>query len=253
MRSRLSVLVGVLASLVLSLVALPAFAQGHEGGEATLVLPDLASVNFLGSMPGSTLLSGGIIVCVLGLVFGLVIYRQLKNMAVHKSMLEISELIYETCKTYLVTQGKFILLLEVFIGIIMIFYFGVLRHFEPVKVAVILLFSLIGIGGSYGVAWFGIRINTFANSRTAFASLKGKPYPVYAIPLKAGMSIGMLLISVELLLGVELLASVEILLSDPLSPPAMSRCTLYLAKYRHTSPPTVFGSIVFTSACSIVK
>ena len=128
------------------------------------------------------------------------IYRQLKNMAVHKSMLEISELIYETCKTYLVTQGKFILLLEVFIGVIMIFYFGVLRHFEPVKVAVILLFSLIGIGGSYGVAWFGIRINTFANSRTAYASLKGKPYPIYAIPLKAGMSIGMLLISVELVM-----------------------------------------------------
>src|SRR5450631_1856711 len=200
MRSRLSVLVGVMASLVLSLVALPAFAQGHEGGEATLVLPDLGSVNFLGSTPGSTLLSGGIIVCILGLVFGLVIYRQLKNMPVHKSMLEISELIYETCKTYLVTQGKFILLLEVFIGIIMVFYFGVLRHFEPVKVAVILLFSLIAVGGSYGVAWFGIRINTFANSRTAYASLKGKPYPIYAIPLKAGMSIGMLLISVELVM-----------------------------------------------------
>src|SRR5436305_6968099 len=200
MRFRLSVLVGVLASVVLSLAALPAFAQGHEGGEATLVLPDLGSVRFLGGTPGNTLLSGGLVVCLLGLVFGLVIYRQLKNMPVHKSMREISELIYETCKTYLVTQGKFILLLEVFIGVIMIFYFGVLRHFEPVKVAVILLFSLIGIGGSYGVAWFGIRINTFANSRTAYASLKGKPYPIYAIPLKAGMSIGMLLISVELVM-----------------------------------------------------
>jgi K(+)-stimulated pyrophosphate-energized sodium pump len=132
MRFRLSVLVGVLASVVLSLAALPAFAQGHEGGEATLVLPDLGSVNFLGTTPGSTLLSGGIVVCILGLVFGLVIYRQLKNMPVHKSMREISELIYETCKTYLITQGKFILLLEVFIGLIMIFYFGVLRHFEPV-------------------------------------------------------------------------------------------------------------------------
>src|SRR5450631_3762596 len=200
MRSRLSVLVGVMASLVLSLVALPAFAQGHEGGEATLVLPDLGSVNFLGSTPGSTLLSGGIIVCILGLGFGLVVFIQTKRLPVHPAMLEISELIYETCKTYLVTQGKFILLLEVFIGIIMVFYFGVLRHFEPVKVAVILLFSLIGIGGSYGVAWFGIRINTFANSRTAYASLRGKPYPLYAIPLKAGMSIGMLLISVELVM-----------------------------------------------------
>jgi K(+)-stimulated pyrophosphate-energized sodium pump len=170
----------------------------HGGGEASLVLPDLGRVHFLGSLPGNTLLTGGLLVCLLGLVFGLVIYRQLRAMPVHKAMLEISELIYETCKTYLITQGKFILLLEVFIGVIMVVYFGVLRHFEPTKVAVILMFSLIGIGGSYGVAWFGIRINTFANSRTAFASLRGKPYPCYAIPLKAGMSIGMLLISVEL-------------------------------------------------------
>src|SRR5229473_2288580 len=123
---------------------------------------------------------------------------QLKNLPVHRAMLEISELIYATCKTYLVTQGKFILLLEVFIGIIMVVYFGVLRSMPAGTVAVILLFSLIGIGGSYGVAWFGIRVNTFANSRTAFASLRGKPFPTYEIPLRAGMSIGMLLISVEL-------------------------------------------------------
>ncbi|MET0486635.1 MAG: sodium-translocating pyrophosphatase, partial [Candidatus Rokuibacteriota bacterium] len=128
------------------------------------------------------------------------IYSQLKNMPVHSAMRDISELIYETCKTYLITQGKFILLLEVFIGIIMILYFGFLLHFEASRVLIILIFSLIGIAGSYGVAWFGIRINTFANSRTAFASLKGEAYPVYAIPLKAGMSIGMLLISVELFL-----------------------------------------------------
>jgi K(+)-stimulated pyrophosphate-energized sodium pump len=185
---------------LISAVGATAFAQGHEGGEATLVLPDLGGVTFLGGLPGNKLLAGGIVVCLLGLTFGLVIYRQLKNMPVHRSMREISELIYETCKTYLITQGKFILLLEVFIGIIMIFYFGVLRHFDAVKVVVILLFSLIGIGGSYGVAWFGIRINTFANSRTAYASLKGKPYPIYAIPLKAGMSIGMLLISTELVM-----------------------------------------------------
>src|SRR3954470_196472 len=167
--------------------------------EANLVLPDLSSVSFLG-VTGQKLLLYGLIVCFLALLFGFVMYVKLKNLEVHSSMREISELIYETCKTYLQTQGKFILLLEVFIGIIMIFYFGVLRHFEPVKVAVILLFSLIGIGGSYGVAWFGIRINTFANSRTAYASLKGKPFPIYAIPLKAGMSIGMLLISVELVM-----------------------------------------------------
>jgi K(+)-stimulated pyrophosphate-energized sodium pump len=175
-------------------------AAHHGGGEASLVLPELGKVHFLGSLPGNTLLTAGLLVCLLGLIFGLVIYRQLRAMPVHKAMLEISELIYETCKTYLITQGKFILLLEVFIGTIMVVYFGVLRHFEPTKVAVILLFSLIGIGGSYGVAWFGIRVNTFANSRTAFASLRGKPYPIYAIPLKAGMSIGMLLISVELLM-----------------------------------------------------
>ena len=119
-------------------------------------------------------------------------------MPVHAAMLEISELIYETCKTYLITQGKFLLILEAFIGVIMVLYFGVLLHFEPVKVAIILAFSLIGIGGSYGVAWFGMRINTFANSRTAFASLEGKPFPLHAIPLKAGMSVGMLLVSVEL-------------------------------------------------------
>src|SRR4051812_1296927 len=198
-RTRLPSVLGVLTAALAFLAAPAAFAQ-HEGGEASLVLPDLGSVKFLGSIPGSTLLSIGIIVCVLGLGFGLVIFRQLKNLPVHKSMLEISELIYETCKTYLVTQGKFILLLEVFIGAIMIVYFAVLRHFDSVKVAVIILFSLIGIAGSYGVAWFGIRINTFANSRTAYASLKGKPYPIYAIPLKAGMSIGMLLISVELVM-----------------------------------------------------
>ena len=115
-------------------------------------------------------------------------------------MLEISELIYETCKTYLVTQGKFLLILWVFIAVIVTFYFGVLQHFTAQQVAIILFFSLVGIGGSYGVAWFGMRINTFANSRTAFASLRGLAFPVYAIPLRAGMSVGMLLISVELLI-----------------------------------------------------
>jgi K(+)-stimulated pyrophosphate-energized sodium pump len=173
--------------------------QTHGGGEANLILPDLSSAQFLG-MDGRSLLMSGLVVCVLGLVFGLVIYGQLKRMPVHKSMLEISELIYETCKTYLITQGKFILMLWVFIGTIMVVYFGALRHMEAAKVVTIVIFSLIGIGGSYGVAWFGIRVNTFANSRTAFAALKGKPFPCYSIPLKAGMSIGMLLISVELFL-----------------------------------------------------
>ena len=189
----------VLASL-LGVSSLAWAADAPHGGEASLILPDLDSVLFMGGIPGGRLLVGGIVVCLLGLAFGLVIYRHLKNLPVHKSMLEISDLIYETCKTYLITQGKFILLLEVLIGSIMVVYFGVLRHFDASKVVVILVFSLIGIAGSYGVAWFGIRVNTFANSRTAFASLRGRPYPIYAIPLKAGMSIGMLLISVELVM-----------------------------------------------------
>ncbi len=117
-----------------------------------------------------------------------------------RRMLEVSDLIYETCKTYLITQGKFLIILWVFIALVITMYFGMLMHFEASRVAIILAFSLLGIAGSYGVAWFGIRVNTFANSRTAFASLKGKPFPCYQIPLSAGMSIGMLLISVELLI-----------------------------------------------------
>jgi len=134
---------------------------------------------------------------------------------VHRSMLEVSELIYETCKTYLITQGKFILILEGFIGAIMVIYFGWLRHFEAAKVITILVFSLLGIGGSYGVAWFGIRVNTFANSRTAFASLMGKPFPTYAIPLKAGMSIGTMLISIELLMMLCILLFVPVDYAGP--------------------------------------
>ena len=194
-----------LITMVLALVALviPAAALAAEGaaagGEAALVLPDLSSVDFLG-MSGQTLLTFGLIVCALGLVFGLVNYLQVKNLPVHRSMREISELIYETCKTYLIQQGKFLALLWVFIAVIMAFYFGVLRDFSVVKVVVILAFSILGILGSYGVAWFGIRINTLANSRTAFASLRGKPFYLHDIPLRSGMSIGMLLISVELLM-----------------------------------------------------
>lgn len=196
-----AVLLALAALMVAPLTGAALLAQEaqHAGGEANLVVPDLSTATFMG-FNGRTLLMFGLVVCALGLVFGLVIYNQLKNMAVHSSMLEVSELIYETCKTYLITQGKFILVLEVFIGAVIALYFGVLQHFTLTKVIVILLFSLIGIAGSYGVAWFGIRVNTFANSRTAFAALRGKPYPCYAIPLKAGMSIGMLLISVELVL-----------------------------------------------------
>ena len=175
----------------------PGAAVAGHGGEASLVVPDLGQVQF-GGVSGRVLLMLGLVVCALGLAFGLVILSRLRNLPVHAAMRDISELIYETCKTYLITQGKFLLILEVFIGVIIVLYYGVLLRLEAVRVVIILLFSLVGIGGSYGVAWFGIRINTFANSRTAFASLRGHPLPVYAIPLKAGMSIGMLLISVEL-------------------------------------------------------
>src|SRR3984893_3357331 len=173
--------------------------QHQRGGEANLKIPDLSQVSF-GGMSGRTLLQRGVIVCLCGSAFGMVIYKQLEGLPVHQSMREISELIYETCKTYLVTQGKFLMILWVFIAVIVTFYFGVLQHFSGQQVAIILFFSLVGIGGSYGVAWFGMRINTFANSRTAFASLRGLAFPVYAIPLRAGMSVGMLLISVELLI-----------------------------------------------------
>jgi len=208
--------------IVLGALATPLRAQqvtsppsSASGGEASLIIPDLSTVKFLG-VNGHTLLLSGLVVCALGLLFGLMIYTRLKNMAVHTAMREVSELIYETCKTYLQQQGKFILLLWIFIGLIAAVYFGALaptvdasgaevHGYPPLKVAVILLFSLICIAGSYGVAWFGIRVNTFANSRTAFASLRGKPYPCYQIPLSAGMSIGMLLISVELVLMLTIL------------------------------------------------
>jgi K(+)-stimulated pyrophosphate-energized sodium pump len=169
------------------------------GGEAALRLPDLGLVAF-GGISGRMLLMGGLLVCFLGLAFGHGIYLRVKALPVHPSMREISELIYETCKTYLLQQGKFLLVLETFVGAIIIFYFSFLEHFEPVRVLIILAFSVIGIAGSYGVAWFGIRVNTFANSRTSFASLRGRALPIHSIPLSAGMSVGMMLISVELLM-----------------------------------------------------
>ncbi|MFP5237262.1 MAG: sodium-translocating pyrophosphatase [Acidobacteriota bacterium] len=194
-------LVGLAAFLVPTLAS----AQEHGGGEANLILPDLktTAVSFFG-LSGHALLLWGLLFCIFGGIFGLVIYVQLKNLPVHRSMREISELIYETCKTYLVTQGKFLFVLWIFIAVIIALYFGYLAPVpgKPIGVTlpIILGFSILGICGSYGVAWFGIRVNTFANSRTAFAGLRGKPHPCYAIPLKAGMSIGMMLISVELLI-----------------------------------------------------
>ena len=200
-RAKSSLLTAAALFPLISMLAAAQERPTQTGGEANLILPDLSQATFFGgAINGQTLLTFGLLIVALGLVFGLVIYNQLKNAPVHSSMLEISELIYETCKTYLITQIKFLIILEIFIGTIIVFYFGFLQHFSFVKVFVILMFSIIGICGSSGVAWFGIRVNTFANSRCAFASLTGKPFPCYEIPLKAGMSIGMLLISVELVL-----------------------------------------------------
>src|SRR6202521_2259380 len=202
LRSRF-VKAGALGALVTLLSTAAVSAQENPGGEAGLKVPDLSQVAFLG-VDGHKLLTIGILFCIFGLIFGLVIYSRLKNLPVHRSMREISELIYETCKTYLITQGKFLIVLWLFIAVVIVLYFGVLAPVPGKSIAItlpiILGFSLVGIAGSYGVAWFGIRVNTFANSRTAFASLRGKPYPIYHTPLEAGMSIGMMLISVELLI-----------------------------------------------------
>src|SRR5437868_9178096 len=199
-------LAGIAGLLVFNATSVLAAPTEAGGGEAALKLPDLSQVNFFGDkIDGHTLLLIGIGVCILGLLFGLAIYMNLKKLPVHRAMREISELIYTTCKTYLTTQGKFILILEAFIAVVIVLYFGVLRGMEPLRVAIILAFSLVGIAGSYGVAWFGIRVNTFANSRTAFAGLAGKPWPISQIPLRAGMSIGMMLVSVELLIMLSIL------------------------------------------------
>jgi len=196
-----------IAALVLILLATAANAS-----EAELVIPELAKVSFLG-MNGHNLLLWGLLICVLGIGFSLVQFAQIRNLPVHKSMLEISELIWETCKTYLIQQGKFLAILWVFIAAIMVWYFS--RTMDAFKVGVIVIFSIVGILGSYSVAWFGIRMNTYANSRTAFAGLKGKPYPTMEIPLKAGMSIGMLLIAVELVLMLFILLFVPGELAGP--------------------------------------
>ena len=178
---------------------------GTGGGEASLVLPDLSTVSVVGGGSGRVLLMFGLLVCALGLGFGLLAYLQLKKLPVHESMREISELIYSTCKAYLLKQGRFLLILWVFIAAVIVVYYGVLVGFTWQRVAIILAFSLLGMGGSYAVAWFGIRVNTFANSRTAFVSLRGMPLPLHRIPLKSGMSIGMVLISLELLMMLTIL------------------------------------------------
>ncbi len=181
------------AALAMTLVPAMAFAS-----ELDLKLPTLDPAQ-------RQLMFVGIAVCVVGMLFGLVMFNQVRNMPAHQSMLDVSNTIYETCKAYLLKQGQLLMVLEAFIAACIVYYFGFLQHLEAGRVITIILFSILGILGSYSVAWFGIRMNTYANSRTAFAALKGKPTPVYEIPLQAGMSIGVLLICVELIMMLAIL------------------------------------------------
>ncbi|OGH59236.1 MAG: sodium-translocating pyrophosphatase [Candidatus Lindowbacteria bacterium RIFCSPLOWO2_12_FULL_62_27] len=193
-----------LTGRILTSALMWAVTSAAHASEAELVLPDLASQSFLG-VTGHHLLLIGLLICILGMGFGFAMMAKVRNLPVHKSMRDVSELIYETCKTYLITQGKFLAVLFAFIGAIIVIYFGMLRHFEAAQVIAIVAFTIVGILGSYAVAWFGIRINTYANSRTSFAGLYGRPFPTYEIPIQAGMSVGMLLISVELVIMLAIL------------------------------------------------
>src|SRR5438309_3038706 len=170
------------------------------GSEADIKIPPLDAVRFagLGGVSGTTLMYLGILICFIGAIFGLVQYKQTKALPVHESMSAVSNTIWETCKTYLFTQGKFLAILWVLIAACMIYYFKVLQGNSAGHVVVILLASILGMLGSYGVAWFGIRINTVANSRAAFSALKGNPLATLGIPLRSGMSVGLLLVAVEL-------------------------------------------------------
>ncbi|MFH0908924.1 MAG: sodium-translocating pyrophosphatase [bacterium] len=190
----------VVFSLVL--LALPAWA-----GEADIKIPDLSQVSFagLGGVSGYALMYMGIVICAIGAAFGVVQYKQTKALAVHESMAAVSNTIWETCKTYLFTQGRFLAILWMLIAACMIYYFKVLQSNSLAHVIVILLASVLGILGSYGVAWFGIRINTVSNSRTAFSALKGNPLATLSIPLRSGMSVGLLLVAVELFFMISIL------------------------------------------------
>jgi K(+)-stimulated pyrophosphate-energized sodium pump len=190
------------AGLLAALLALLASPLRAIASELDLAIPELeVSYRLFGmEIPGPTLLMAGLGVCVLGMLFGLAMYNQVRRMPAHRSMTDVSNIIWETCKTYLLQQGRLLLVLEAFIAVCIVYYFGVLQAQGAGKVLLILMWSVVGILGSYSVAWFGIRMNTYANSRTAFAALRGKPLPLSEIPLQAGMSIGVLLICVELIM-----------------------------------------------------
>ena len=205
MRNRFS-LMG-LGRLMAFLMPVISFLGAANASEANLKMPSLdVAFNLFGTqVMGTQILYAGLVIGALGILFGLIEFTRIKGLAAHKSMLDVSHLIYETCKTYMLQQGKFLVILEIAIGLCIVYYFGVLQHMEISKVAMILAWSVMGILGSFGVAWFGIRINTYANSRTAFASLRGMPYQVMDIPLRSGMSIGVVLICVELMLMISIL------------------------------------------------
>jgi len=191
----------------LSVLSLLAFSGVSFASEAELKIPELTTTyNIFGTtIAGTTILGVGMVIALLGVVFGFLEFLKIKKLPAHQSLLDVSHLIYETCKTYLFQQGKLLILLEAFIGICIFYYFLFLQHMELPRVLLILGWSILGILGSFGVAWFGIRINTYANSRTAFASLRSKPYSVMDIPLRSGMSIGVLLICVELVMMIFIL------------------------------------------------
>jgi K(+)-stimulated pyrophosphate-energized sodium pump len=187
-----------------------------RASEADIKIPDLRTVSFFdGSLSGINVLMIGLVVCVLGTIYGWVQYLQTKNLQVHSSMSAVSQIIWETCKTYLFQQGKFLAALWVLIAVCMIYYFGTLSHMSAGHVVAILLASVLGILGSYGVAWFGIRINTVANSRAAFSALKGNPLATLLIPLKSGMSVGLLLVAIELFFMICILAFLPSELAGP--------------------------------------
>jgi len=202
-QSKRSIWTILLGSFIFLLTASSAFA----GGEANIKLPDLSQISFFGgTVQGLTILNIGLIICVIGMIFGLIQYVQTKNLPSHQSMMDVSQTIWETCKTYLFQQGKFLLGLWLLIATCMIYYFGVLTEMGAGRVGIILLASVVGILGSYIVAWFGIRINTVANSRAAFSSMSGNPLNIVNICLRSGMSVGLLLVSIELFVMIVILA-----------------------------------------------
>ena len=227
-------------SWALATFCLCGLATNVFAGEADIKIPDLTQVTFPGffGVSGLTLMYVGIGLCFVGALFGVVQYKQTKALPVHSSMSNVSNTIWETCKTYLFQQGKFLAILWVLIAACIFFYFNVLEHKTILDVAVILAASILGILGSYGVAWFGIRINTVANSRTSFSALKGNPFATLGIPLRSGMSVGLLLVCVELFFMICIL----VFLQRPRGP--------VLHRLRHRRIPRRLRASVFAAASS---